>query len=69
MPFKTDRPESKSLEKGEIKASIKGINTKVTSISKIQTFLNTKGNFLHIMEIPQTQRKKFSTYNISQHIT
>lgn len=45
MPFKTDRPESKSLEKGEIKASIKGINTKVTSRSKIQTFLNTKGNF------------------------
>lgn len=37
VPFKTDEPGSKCLRKGELKGSIKGINTKATNRSKIQT--------------------------------
>lgn len=45
VPLKMDNPDSRHLRKGGIKGNIKGINTKVTTRSKLQTFLNTKGIF------------------------
>lgn len=67
MPFKTGKLDSKTLRKKRNKATIKGINKKLTLGQKYKPFktakLNSKGNIPH-WEKNSIHNNAFSNYRI-----